>query len=49
MRAIVPQLYFWKSAKWVKRIAVTGAAQPGFREERGHRNHGDPWTEPRYG
>ncbi len=42
VRAIVPQLYFWKSAKWVKRIAFTDADQPGFWEERGYHNHGDP-------
>ena len=49
VRAIVPQLYFWKSAKWVKRIAFTATDQPGFWEERGYHNDGDPWTEQRYG
>jgi DMSO/TMAO reductase YedYZ molybdopterin-dependent catalytic subunit len=49
VRAIVPQLYFWKSAKWVKRIAFTATDRPGFWEERGYHNHGDPWTEQRYG
>ena len=49
VRAIVPQLYFWKSAKWVKRIAFAADDKPGFWEERGYHNHGDPWTEQRYG
>ena len=49
VRAIVPQLYFWKSAKWVKRIAFHAADKPGFWEERGYHNNGDPWTEQRYG
>jgi DMSO/TMAO reductase YedYZ molybdopterin-dependent catalytic subunit len=49
VRAIVPQLYFWKSAKWIKRIAFTAEDRPGFWEERGYHNHGDPWTEQRYG
>ena len=46
---MVPQLYFWKSAKWVKRIAFHAEDKPGFWEERGYHNHGDPWTEQRYG
>jgi DMSO/TMAO reductase YedYZ molybdopterin-dependent catalytic subunit len=49
VRAVVPQLYFWKSAKWVKRIAFHAADKPGFWEERGYHNNGDPWTEQRYG
>lgn len=49
MRAVVPQLYFWKSAKWVTRIAFHAEDKPGFWEERGYHNHGDPWTEQRYG
>jgi DMSO/TMAO reductase YedYZ molybdopterin-dependent catalytic subunit len=49
LRAIVPQLYFWKSAKWLKRIEFIAADRPGFWEERGYHNHGDPWTEQRYG
>ena len=49
LRAIVPQLYFWKSAKWVKRIQFTAEDRPGFWEERGYHNNGDPWREQRYG
>ena len=49
VRAVVPQLYFWKSAKWLKRIEFIAADRPGFWEERGYHNYGDPWTEQRYG
>lgn len=49
LRAVVPKLYFWKSAKWLKRIEFIAADRPGFWEERGYHNHGDPWTEERYG
>jgi DMSO/TMAO reductase YedYZ molybdopterin-dependent catalytic subunit len=49
LRVIMPRWYFWKSAKWVKRIAFHAADKPGFWEERGYHNNGDPWTEQRYG
>jgi len=49
LRVVVPQLYFWKSAKWVKRITFAADDQPGFWEVRGYHNHGDPWEEERYG
>ena len=45
---VVPKLYFWKSAKWVKRIQFSATDRPGFWEVRGYHNHGDPWTEERY-
>lgn len=48
VRAVVPKLYFWKSAKWVKRIQFAAQDQPGFWEVRGYHNHGDPWMEERY-
>jgi DMSO/TMAO reductase YedYZ molybdopterin-dependent catalytic subunit len=48
LRVVVPQLYFWKSAKWVKRITFVAEDQPGFWEVRGYHNHGDPWEEERY-
>ena len=48
LRVVVPQLYFWKSAKWVKRITFAPDDQPGFWEVRGYHNHGDPWEEERY-
>jgi DMSO/TMAO reductase YedYZ molybdopterin-dependent catalytic subunit len=49
VRAIVPKLYFWKSAKWINRIEFIAADRSGFWEVRGYNNHGDPWTEERYG
>ena len=48
-RMIVPHLYFWKSAKWVTGIEFTAEDEPGFWESNGYHNHGDPWTEERYG
>ncbi|HEY3918436.1 MAG TPA: sulfite oxidase-like oxidoreductase [Stellaceae bacterium] len=48
-RAIVPKLYFWKSAKWVTRIEFIADDRPGFWEERGYHERGDPWKEERYG
>lgn len=48
VRVIVPKLYFWKSAKWVKRIEFVNGDRPGFWEERGYHNEGDPWSEQRY-
>ncbi|MDR3499956.1 MAG: sulfite oxidase-like oxidoreductase [Parvibaculum sp.] len=48
VRAIVPQWYFWKSAKWIRRIEFSPVDKPGFWEERGYHNEADPWTEQRY-
>lgn len=48
-RVVVPRLYFWKSAKWVNRIELIARDRPGFWEERGYHNNGDPWREERYG
>jgi DMSO/TMAO reductase YedYZ molybdopterin-dependent catalytic subunit len=48
-RAIVPQLYAWKSAKWLKAIELVAEDQPGYWERGGYHNHGDPWTEERFG
>lgn len=48
VRAIVPQWYFWKSAKWIRRIEFSPVDKPGFWEERGYHNEADPWTEERY-
>lgn len=47
-RALVPDLYFWKSAKWLTGIRFSAADEPGYWETRGYHNHGDPWTEERY-
>jgi len=48
-RALVPDLYFWKSAKWVTGIRLSNADEPGYWEQRGYNNHADPWLEERYG
>ncbi len=49
VRLVVPRLYFWKSAKWVTGVEFTKDDRPGFWESHGYHNHGDPWTEERYG
>jgi DMSO/TMAO reductase YedYZ molybdopterin-dependent catalytic subunit len=48
VRAVIPQWYLWKSAKWLKRIEIRRDDAPGFWEVRGYNNDGDPWTEQRY-
>ncbi|GGD16319.1 sulfite oxidase-like oxidoreductase [Aureimonas glaciei] len=48
LRVVVPHLYFWKSAKWLKRIEFRTTGAPGFWEVRGYHNRGDPWNEERY-
>ena len=48
VRAVVPSLYFWKSAKWVKHITVLEKDTPGYWESRGYHNDGDPWKQQRY-
>jgi DMSO/TMAO reductase YedYZ molybdopterin-dependent catalytic subunit len=47
-RLLVPHLYFWKSAKWVRGLELTERDQPGFWEVNGYHNYGDPWKEQRY-
>jgi DMSO/TMAO reductase YedYZ molybdopterin-dependent catalytic subunit len=47
-RLLIPHLYFWKSAKWVRGLRLTHADEPGFWETYGYHNHGDPWQEQRY-
>jgi DMSO/TMAO reductase YedYZ molybdopterin-dependent catalytic subunit len=47
-RLLVPQLYFWKSAKWVAGVRVLDHDEPGFWEQNGYHNRGDPWQEQRY-
>ena len=49
VRLVVPRLYFWKSAKWATGVEFILEDHPGFWESRGYHNHGDPWTEERYG
>jgi DMSO/TMAO reductase YedYZ molybdopterin-dependent catalytic subunit len=48
VRMLMPRLYFWKSAKWLRRIQFTLGDHPGFWEQRGYHNNGDPWLEERY-
>ena len=47
-RLLVPHLYFWKSAKWVRGIQLLLEDEPGFWETYGYHNYGDPWKEQRY-
>jgi DMSO/TMAO reductase YedYZ molybdopterin-dependent catalytic subunit len=48
VRAVVPDLYFWKSPKWLTGIRFVTRDEPGYWERRGYNNHGDPWREERY-
>jgi DMSO/TMAO reductase YedYZ molybdopterin-dependent catalytic subunit len=47
-RLLVPHLYFWKSAKWVRGLTLSTDDRPGFWEALGYNNYGDPWREQRY-
>ena len=47
-RLVVPHLYFWKSAKWVRGLRIEADDRPGFWESAGYHNRGDPWKEQRY-
>ncbi len=49
VRGLVPDLYFWKSAKWITGIKFVKDDVPGYWEQRGYHNHADPWKEERYG
>ncbi|MCU1469770.1 MAG: sulfite oxidase-like oxidoreductase [Glaciihabitans sp.] len=48
-RLLLPHLYFWKSAKWVRGIVMHSDDDPGFWEQNGYHTYGDPWKEQRYG
>ena len=48
LRLVVPRRYFWKSAKWVRRIELVASDQPGFWERNGYHNAADPWKEERF-
>ncbi|HXJ84962.1 MAG TPA: sulfite oxidase-like oxidoreductase [Candidatus Methylomirabilis sp.] len=48
LRLVVPKLYFWKSAKWVRAIEFLDVNPPGFWELNGYHMHADPWAEERY-
>ncbi len=47
-RLLVPHLYFWKSAKWVRGLELRDEDEPGFWETYGYHMYGDPWLEQRY-
>ena len=47
-RLLVPHLYFWKSAKWVRGLQAMDEDSPGFWEGYGYHIRGDPWLEQRY-
>lgn len=47
LRTLVPQRYFWKSAKWLRALEFTREDRPGFWEQAGYHNEGDPWKEQR--
>jgi len=49
VRLLVPHLYFWKSAKWVRGFELLEEDYPGFWEQNGYHMRGDPWEEERYG
>lgn len=49
LRGLVPQLYLWKSAKWIRGIELRATDAPGFWEQNGYHMHGDPWREERFG
>jgi len=48
LRLLVPHLYFWKSAKWITRLTLLDHDEPGFWEQNGYHDLGDPWREQRY-
>jgi DMSO/TMAO reductase YedYZ molybdopterin-dependent catalytic subunit len=48
VRTFVPQRYFWKSAKWLLKLEFSSTDKPGFWEQAGYHNNGDPWQEERY-
>ncbi len=49
VRLVIPQLYFWKSIKWLRHLWVTDRDAPGYWEARGYHPRGDPWRQQRYG
>lgn len=48
LRLVVPQLYFWKSVKWVRGVTLMARDEPGFWEQNGYHMRGDPWKEQRF-
>ena len=48
VRVVIPKWYFWKSAKWIRRIEFLAEDRPGFWELRGYSNTAEPWLDERY-
>ena len=48
VRMVIPRLYFWKSAKWLRGLELLDHDEPGLWEQNGYHNVGDPWLEQRY-
>ncbi len=48
VRLVIPRLYAWKSAKWIRKVTLIKRDQPGYWEQLGYHDRGDPWTESRY-
>lgn len=48
VRVVIPDRYFYKSAKWLEAVKVTSRDEPGFWESKGYSNTADPWKEERY-
>ncbi len=48
VRVVIPHLYFWKSAKWVRELELVAGDRPGFWEQNGYHMYGDPFREQRY-
>ena len=48
VRLLIPHLYLWKSAKWLRKLVFMTEDQRGFWEKNGYHNHADPWLEERY-
>lgn len=48
LRLVVPQLYFWKSVKWVRGVTLMARDEPGFWEQNGYHMRGDPWKQQRF-
>jgi DMSO/TMAO reductase YedYZ molybdopterin-dependent catalytic subunit len=49
LRLVVPKLYAWKSAKFLRRLVFQDTDEPGYWEQRGYHHRGDPWKQERYG
>ena len=48
LRLLVPKRYFWKSAKFLRRLEVMSGDRMGFWELNGYHNDADPWREQRH-